>query len=157
ARLTTSFSTNRMLREYLDQYYRPAAGAYRRRSDANGKLARDLSAWHAALVAHWHEVHFGQLSVERRDDQWRFEASVYLGGLSPDSVKVELYAEPDARQAGVRQAMARGDVIPGSINGFVYSAAVPASRPASHFTPRIRAHHPEACLPMESALVVWQR
>jgi glycogen phosphorylase len=157
AGLTTSFSTNRMLREYVDEYYRPAAGSYRRRSDAQGKLARELSAWHAALVAHWHEVHCGQLTVERRGNLWRFDAPVYLGGLSPESVRVELYAEPDAGQAAVRQPMARGDAIPGSINGFVYSAAVPASRPEWHFTPRITAHHPEACLPMESALVVWQR
>ncbi|MGE5088474.1 MAG: alpha-glucan family phosphorylase [Candidatus Levyibacteriota bacterium] len=157
ARLTTSFSSNRMLREYLDQYYRPAAGSYRRRSDAQGKLARELSAWHAALVAHWHEVHFGQLTVERRGDRWSFDAPVYLGGLSPDAVKVELCAEPDASQPAVRQAMARGGGIPGSVNGFVYSATVPASRPDWHFTPRITAHQPEACLPMESALVLWQR
>lgn len=79
-----------------------------------------------------------------------------MNPLSPCSLPEGLDAfSPGLIERHFREA--GGDGIPGSINGFVYSAAVPASRPEWHFTPRISAHHPEASLPMESALVVWQR
>jgi starch phosphorylase len=49
------------------------------------------------------------------------------------------------------------DCIAGAINGYIYSASVPASRPTWHFTPRVMAYHAEVLTPMESGLVLWQR
>ena len=155
--LAPLFSSNRMLQEYLDRLYLPAAAAFRRRSDAQGKLAKQLQAWHANVLAKWHEVHFGRPGAERRGDQWRFEVPVYLGGISSAWVKVELYAEPSPGGEPMRQPMARDGAIPGALNGYVYSASVPASRPDWHFTPRITACHPEALTPIESGLIAWQR
>jgi len=155
--LAPLFSSNRMLQEYLDRLYLPAAAAFRRRSDAQGKLAKQLQAWHANVLAKWHEVHFGRPGAERRGDQWRFEVPVYLGGVSSAWVKVELYAEPLPGGEPMRQPMARDGAIPGALNGYVYSASVPASRPDWHFTPRITACHPEALTPIESGLIAWQR
>jgi starch phosphorylase len=105
----------------------------------------------------WHEVHFGEPEVEQRGDQWRFGVPVYLGEISPDWVKVELYADADLEREAVRQPMTRGDPVSGAINGYIYRASVPASRPESHFTPRVTTYHPEACTPIESALVLWQK
>jgi starch phosphorylase len=53
--------------------------------------------------------------------------------------------------------MTRGASIAGAMNGYVYSASVPASRPDWHFTPRVTAFHPEALTPIESGLILWQR
>ena len=95
--------------------------------------------------------------MERRGDQWYFDAPVYLGAISSDWLKVELYADPETAREPVRQAMTRGDAIPGAINGYIYSASVPASRPDGHFTPRVMAYHAEVLTPIESGLVLWQR
>ena len=155
--LAPLFSSNRMLQEYLERHYLPAAAAFGRRSDAKGKLAKALHAWHANVLAKWHEVHFGRASAERRGDQWHFEVPVYLGGISSAWVKAELYAEPLPGGEPVRQPMAREGAIPGALNGYVYSANVPASRPDWHFTPRVTAWHPDALTPIESGLIAWQR
>lgn len=157
SRLSPMFSSNRMLHEYVNEFYRPAGAAFQRRGDDHGKLAKELHAWHTRLAAHWREVRFGKLEVGQRGDQWCFDAPVYLGGISPEWVKVELYADPEPGREAVRQPMQRGDPIAGAINGYIYRASVSASRPEWHFTPRITACHPEACTPMESALVLWQR
>jgi starch phosphorylase len=95
--------------------------------------------------------------VGRRGDQWYFDVPVYLGAISSDWLKVELYADPEPAREPVRQSMTRGDAIPGAINGYIYSASVPASRPDRHFTPRVMAYHAEVLTPMESGLVLWQR
>jgi starch phosphorylase len=53
--------------------------------------------------------------------------------------------------------MDRGGEIPGAINGSVYRATVPASRPPAHFTPRVIPAHPAAAVPLEEHHILWYR
>ena len=157
AELAPRFSSNRMLKEYIEQLYGPAAGAYRRRCDGGLNMARQLQEWETKTRANWHEVHFGRCSCEREGDVWRFEVQVYLGEIEPEWIGVELCADLAPEGGPVRQAMTRGDAIAGSINGYVYRGSVPASRPQAHYTARVAAHHEQAQTPMELALIHWQR
>jgi starch phosphorylase len=157
AELAPRFSSNRMLKEYIEEIYGPAAAAYRRRCDAGRNVARSLLDWETKTQANWREVHFGRCSAEPKGDAWSFEVQVYLGEVEPDWVIVELCADPAPEGPPVRQTMVRGAAIAGSMNGFVYCASVPASRPQGHYTPRVTAFHPEAQIPMESTLILWQR
>jgi starch phosphorylase len=157
SRLAPLYSSNRMLQEYLDRFYLPAAAAFRRRSENRGEVAKSLQAWYAQVLARWPEIHFGPLEVEQREGEWRFRAQVYLGGVSPDWVKVELCADPLPGQEPVRQPMARRERIPGAVNGHVYAASASTSRPPGHFTPRVTAWHQEALGSIEAGLVAWQR
>jgi starch phosphorylase len=45
----------------------------------------------------------------------------------------------------------------GANNGYMFTVRVPTSRPDWHYTPRIRARHPQAQIPAECALTLWQR
>jgi starch phosphorylase len=157
ARLAPHFSSNRMLCEYIERVYEPAAAAFRRRRAESGQLARTLHAWQRTLETHWNEVHFGALEVRQEGDQWVFRVQVYLGAVPPHAVRVELYADPVGDEEPVRIAMAQGDQSPGACNGYVYHAVASASRPAWHYTPRIIPDHPEARVPMEAVYILWQR
>jgi len=57
----------------------------------------------------------------------------------------------------VRIAMRRGEAIVGATHGYVYEAAVPAHRPASHYTPRVIASRADARIPVEDAHIIWYR
>jgi len=157
AELAPRFSSNRMLKEYVEEIYGPAAAAYRRRSDSGRNVARSLLSWETKTHANWREVHFGRCSVEQRADAWSFEVQVYFGEIEPDWVTVELCADPAPEGPPVRQMMMRGPAIAGAMNGFVFHANVPTSRPQWHYTPRVTAFHPEAQTPLESTLILWQR
>ena len=157
AELAPRFSSNRMLKDYIEEIYGPAAAAYRRRCESGQNVARSLLDWEAKTRANWREVHFGRCTAQIKADAWSFEVQVYLGEIEPDWVMVELCADPAPEGPPVRQAMMRGAAIAGSMNGFVFYASVPASRPQSHYTPRVTAFHPEAQIPMEAMLVLWQR
>jgi starch phosphorylase len=157
ASLAPAFSSTRMLQEYLERLYLPAATAFRRRAARGAELAQALRRWHAALVAGWHEIHFGEVRAEREGEAWRIEVPVHLGEISPEQVAVELYADGAPGAAPVRAAMRRGEPLRGAVHGFLYAARVPASRPLSDYTARVRAWHPEALTPNECALVQWQR
>jgi starch phosphorylase len=156
AQLMARFSADRTVREYTEQFYLHAAAAYRQRAVDNGALGAHILAWQHALAQHWGEVRFGDLRVETAADHHLFQVPVYLGGLDPDAIQVELYADAQNGVAPLRQVMTRGDRL-ADANGHVYSARVPSARPAADYTPRVIPHHPAAAAPLEAAQILWQR
>ncbi len=157
SRLTPLFSANRVVREYTEEHYLPAAAAYSERVAAGGQLGVSLVGWQRALAYHWPHVRFGALHAGTHDGEHVFEVQVYLDELDPEAARVELYADPQDGGDAVRQAMTRGQPLVGTANGFVYSARVPATRPASDYTPRIVASKPGAFVPLEAPQILWQR
>jgi len=157
ARLTPRFSANRMVREYVDEHYLPAAQGYRRRAARRGALGARLAAWRADLDGHWDSVRFGAWEVEAGETAHRFQAQVFLGGLDPEAVRVELYAEPVGDGAPEVHPMTRGAPLAGTVGGHLYAATLAAERPAEGYTARVVPHHPEARVPLEAPLIRWQR
>ncbi len=172
ARLAPQFSTNRMLAEYADQWYVPAARDYAARCSDQDALAKELRRWHERLAEHWDKLHLGPVETAEGEGGLRFEVPVYLGELSPEDVQVELYAEATGSQprsesnegadgAGpVRVTMTPAAPIAGAVQGFVYrgevSDANARGRAPEDFTARIVPHHPAAHVPGECHLILWQ-
>jgi glycogen phosphorylase len=153
ARLTPAFSANRVVREYTEKYYLPAAAAFAERAGNGGALGRDLLRWNDELAQHWSGLRFGSTAMKQEDGHYFFQVQVFLGNLGPNSVSVELYA--DAQEGGQPQAMARGDRLAGDENGFVYTARIPTTRPARDYTPRVIPSHPQARVPLEAGFILW--
>ena len=107
ARLTPQFSANRTVREYTEQHYIPAAAAYRRRVADKGAMGVQLVNWQRAVEQHWSNLRFGELKVATDGGNHVFEVQVYLGGLDPNTVRVELYADGVNGGEPVRQEMMR--------------------------------------------------
>ena len=154
--LTEQFSSDRMVREYVEQAYLPAARAFLRRAADGARLSRELEAWSARLDEQWQGVRFGRLFVHQAEQQWQFEIEAYLGDLPVDFVQVQLYAEALGEQPAACVTVERAGPIHGAVNGFLYRASVPAGRPAEHYTPRIVPCHPEAFVPAETAHITWR-
>jgi len=144
-----------MVREYVEQTYLPAARSYLRRSSDNARLASELISWRARIDEEWQEIRFGHATVQHTGGQLHFDAQVLLGGLDPDCVQVQLYADPIEGAPHVCVPMHRQERMHGVVNGHLYRAAVPDNRPAEHFTARIVPYHPEALIPMECTRILW--
>jgi glycogen phosphorylase len=157
AHLTPGFSSNRMLRQYVEQIYLPTTTRFRNRVTNGARLARELVAWHAALERSWPQLRFGTLQVQPEVDRSSFQVPVYLGELDPAWVRVELYADPWEGQPAVCEPMVQGEALPGAVPGYLYRVSVPLTRPADHFTPRIIPTHPAARVPVEARQILWQR
>jgi len=156
-RLAPHFSTNRMMKEYVEKMYLPTATAYKRRVADDGRLARELQNWELTLRQHWHGMHWGNLEVHEETDGWSFDVQVYLGEIPPDFVQMQLFADPADTSDSVKQEMERLADIPGSVNGYHYYGKVVTQRPATDFTQRIIANHPEAVIPGEVHLIFWRQ
>jgi len=155
ARLTPAFSANRAVRQYTDEYYIRAAERYCARAENGNALGNGLIEWEGELGTHWPMLRFGSATVERTGDSYSFRVEVFLGDLEPNAVSVELYAEKLNGSALYRRAMDRNERAAGSDGGYVYTAQVPATRPASDFTPRIIPHHEGASVPLEAPYILW--
>ena len=157
ARLTPQFSANRVVREYTEKYYLPAATAYRARAADRGRLGAQLVAWQQDIAAHWPEARFGGMSAEMRGAERRVTAQVDLGGLDPEAVRVELYAGPSNDGEPECYPMERAQKVDESGNGHGYGVSIPATRPLGDYTLRLLPRHPLASVPLEAQEILWQR
>ncbi|MGB7571358.1 MAG: alpha-glucan family phosphorylase [Methanothrix sp.] len=162
-RLTPRYSSERMMLEYVEKFYRPAARAFRRRSAEGGRLADTLALWQERLDEGWKDLRLGGMSLAREGEMWSFSVEAYLGELQPEDVRVELYAdplpekEPGTEGRSERIVMERLGPLAGAVNGFVFGAKVAGARAAEDYTPRIVPYHPEAFVPMEEGHILWMR
>jgi starch phosphorylase len=157
ARLTPHYSSNRAVREYTEQHYLLAAAAYHSRIADKGAIGRQMVDWRHNLEQKWVALHFGDMKVETRGEQHIFEVQVYLNGLDPNDVRVELYADGIKGGPPVRQEMTRIRQPDGSSSAYVYSATVSSARPPSDYTARVMPHRDGVAIPLEEGLILWQR
>ncbi len=154
--LTPEFSSNRAVREYVETFYLPAASGYRERAANQSKLGIELASQLESLAEVWKDVRFGAVTTHNEGTQYAFDAQVFLGGLDPNAVEVELYAEPQADGKIFRQKMQPGQR--SDSGGYtVYSSKAPATRPVTDYTARVIPYVSQASIPLEANQILWQK
>jgi starch phosphorylase len=154
ALLTPQFSTNRVVREYTELHYLPAAVAYRARSANEGAAGVQIADWQRELKKKWPQLSFGALRVETSGGQHRFEVELMLNSLDPEDIRVELYAGGSAPRRVAMDRVERPELPPGK---HVYGASVAAERNASDYTPRVIPSRTGLTVPLEAGYILWQR
>src|SRR6266850_3122641 len=142
ARLTPQFSTNRVVREYTDTCYVPAAARYRARCADKGALGTQLVRWARDLAQYWPDARFGAIRAVTQDARHDISVEVDLGCLDPEAVRVELYAEAANGTEPERRAMTRVRKLDGPGNGYEYTVSIPTVRAPGDYTPRLVPYHP---------------
>jgi starch phosphorylase len=154
AELTPQFSSNRMLREYVDRLYITAARNYHKRSADGANESVLLCQWLESLDTHWSKLHFGRLDIQRESDDYIMTVTVYFDELDPKAVQVQLYAEPQGDGEPEIHVMEVTEAA-GTANSYLYRARIPALRPAEHYTPRIIPYFDGAAVPLEAGQILW--
>ena len=157
ARLTPQFSADRTVREYTENHYLPAAANYRARAANQAAIARQIMDWRHGLGQKWSALRFDGLNVETRDGGHMIEVQVGLGGLDPGAVRVEIYADGINGSTSVRQEMTCLRPVTARPGSHVYSATVPANRPATDYTARVLPRFEGVAVPLEANHIRWQR
>jgi starch phosphorylase len=154
AELTPQFSTNRMLREYVDRLYLKAAQNYHKRSADGANESVRLCHWRELLETYWQKLYFGRLDVKREGDKYIMTVKAYLDKLDPKAVQVQLFAEPQGNGESEIHIMEVAEAA-GTENSYLYRASIPALRPAEHYTPRIIPSFDGAAVPLEARQILW--
>jgi glycogen phosphorylase len=184
ARLVPEFSTNRMMKDYLDLYYLPAAAAYRQRTYAGGlpqgdplqpsahDLVAGIGSWHTLLDERWHEIRFLDYSLTEEDGpqgrSYEARIRVDLGQIPPDAVLVQLFAEPldggaperhtlITDLAAMKKRRGAGTQQPPQPGEYAFKVVFASERPAGDYTPRVVPGHRFAQVPLEAGHILWYR
>jgi glycogen phosphorylase len=153
AHLTPHFSANRVVREYTEQYYLSAAKGYRERSANQAAVAKEMINFKHCLEQNWSKLRFGEMKVVTKPNEHQIEIQVFLDGLEPSKVKIELFADgsPPLRQE--MKNMRKLD----APHAFVYGCSIPASFSPQLVTPRIIPAFPGVAVPLELSQILWQK
>ncbi len=154
-RLVPQFSAGRMVREYVERLYLPAAEDYRERSAQDGAVAAEIVAWSRALDECWAATWFKHVEIERVADGIDVEAVLHLA-LDPAFVAVELVARSPEGEVPERYSLGAGVAVDADSNTFVYRRHVDADGSAERFAVRVVPFHPHAHVPLEQANVLWE-
>jgi len=118
---------------------------------------RRALSWIAAVRRHWSAVSFEDVHLATEGDKHHAEIRMQLGGLDPDSVQVQLYAEATGGNASERHVVSKARVLFDRTGTYLYEAVIPAARPASDYTARVLPHREGVSVPLELECILWQR
>jgi starch phosphorylase len=93
------FNTHRMVCEYNTSLYEPAAQGYRHMISDNFKNAKILSSWKQSMRKLWPNIKILEYHIQNQSeflvgDLVTVQATVHLGEIKPDYVKVQGYFGP---------------------------------------------------------------
>ena len=103
AQVASNFTTNRMLTDYINQYYSPQSMRATKIKANDYALARDIAAWKKHVRREWENV--AVISETRPDasydlsmgNEFKSEVVLSMGNLSPEDIGVEtIFASMDA-------------------------------------------------------------
>jgi starch phosphorylase len=156
ARLTGQYSANRSVREYTERFYLPAAETFAKRTEDHGNLAAQIRKSQTELRTHWSEIHFHEMETCQDGSEYLIRVRIYLGTICQEHVRVELFADNPDEMPFVTEMTRAGELV-GVQGGFIFEAKAPATRPASDYTVRIVAALDTLAVPLEEAVILWQR
>jgi starch phosphorylase len=157
AQLTPFFSTNRMVREYVEKYYLPLAENYYARTNKDNPIASEINSWQHNIDSYWNLIHLGEANITSTEEYHCYWVPVCLGELTPQQIRVELFAEALNDSEPVCLLMKQERKLCGTSNGFVYSVEIPNDRPPDHYTVRLIPYHLGVSVPLEPHHILWQR
>ena len=163
--VTPVFNTQRMVKQYTEQLYIPAAQAYENFSRDGCGAAVQLSQWKTQMRKDWPQVHLSDVQVANKDrptiqvgESLQISARVHLGAVDPRHVRVEAYhGELDngdlhnpAATVLTQSSQADGD------GTYIYQGSVPATESGTYgFSVRVVPTHPCLMQAHELRLITW--
>jgi starch phosphorylase len=168
--LAPTFSGDRMVKQYTECFYLPAADHYRRLSAAGFAKAKELAAWKARVRAAWPGVKVVAVADDGSPrggygaqeiavgEQIPVAAQVDLAGLDPGDVTVEAFHSTLNPDGTLRTGRGVALELAGHEDGYyIYRGAVPASTSGLHgYVMRVMPRHEDVLVPHELPLITWE-
>jgi starch phosphorylase len=162
-RLCPMFNTHRMVEEYWDRVYVPAAEQGFRLMDKEHEALKVLALWREKIMYNWANIAIRNIRMQELEElevgaSYQVDADIYLGDLSPEDVVVEAYCgklDPDNQyQDRFTIAMAPSDT--NEDHTYHYHSEIKFSE-AGHIGLNIRIipNHPNEQSRHAMGLVIW--
>jgi glycogen phosphorylase len=168
--LAPAFSGDRMVKQYAECYYLPAAAHYRRLAADGFAEAKALTAWKARVRNAWPGVKVMTVGEDGKaldgrggqevavGEQVPVIARVDLAGLDPADVVVEAFHSTLAPNGDLRTGKGVVLELTAQQDGhYLYKGAVPAKTSGLHgYAVRVLPRHEDVLVPNELPLIAWE-
>lgn len=160
-KLVARFSTDRMVKEYVDDFYMPVAERFLRRIRSGESYTQTIVEWKNRVRDCWRGVEVLDIESPEQEakigEPFRITAKVRLGGLSPEDVAVQLYggaldAKDELHDVSTHQMSCEGDA--DGIFRFVGSFPFENSGRFG-YTVRVIPKHDDVLVPNEITKIRW--
>ena len=162
------FNTNRMVREYAERFYLPAAERFWHLAGDQGAKARALAAWKRHVSHNWSKIQVQEVTVDANalkvGDVLQVSARIELGELVPGDVQVEVYYGMVDDKGKIPEGTSttmhpQGSAQPprGMEDGlYIFEGAI-SCRSSGRFGYAIRVlpYHRDMVHPYEMGLILW--
>ncbi|MFZ4774099.1 MAG: alpha-glucan family phosphorylase [Terrimicrobiaceae bacterium] len=166
------FNTSRMVSEYNERLYEPAAAAFTALSANHCANAVALSDWKASIRSLWHQIRILDYSITYEipdgktaheifyvGEQMRVAAEVHLGSVKPGNVRIQAYYGPVEKNhittAAFSDLKFEKQISDGN---YLFSGLIPASESGSYgLNVRVIPTHPHLTQEHELRLITWAR
>ena len=168
--LAPAFAGDRMVKQYAERFYLPAADRYRRLAADGFAGARALSAWKDRVRELWPGVSIvavaddgsamdvGAAQEVAAGEQVPVTARVELGGIDPADVVVEAFYSTLHTDGSMGTGRGiRLELIGQEEGRYVYRGAVPTRASGLHgYAVRVLPRHEDVLVPNELPLIAWE-
>ncbi|MFA5866189.1 MAG: alpha-glucan family phosphorylase [Phycisphaerae bacterium] len=162
ATLSPEYNTSRMVQEYAQQSYVPAAEWAIQMTQNDYVNAIGLSKWKQGLYQNWAAIRFDSVEQTSGDkltvgNQLEIRASVRLGDLKPDDIEVQLYTgRIDGHgQLSMTQAVPM-ECINSNSHVHLFKGSIPCDKTGIHgYGVRVVPKNKDLRNPYEPGLILW--
>jgi starch phosphorylase len=166
ARLAPVYSTNRMLRQYAETYYAPAAREWEQLADDDYRGAKELADWKTHVRRQFDHLRITEVKDTADENGGphvgkaiRVEAVIDTADLAADDIAVELYYGPldEDGQIAEGRPLTMPRVEGAETDGqFRYAVDMPCNQSGrTGYTVRVMPSHPGLAETKDMALIRW--
>jgi starch phosphorylase len=162
--IVSFYNTHRMVKEYRDEFYRPAGRNFVTLGENNYKCTHELVDWKNHTRAHFQAIrirgiHFDEQKIYKIHEPVNVAVEVFTGVLKPDDIKVAIYygnMSPDLRLTGTSVQYLE-DITDLGDNHYKFSGSLTCKNTGNFgFKIRITPYHELIIDPYEMDLAIWQ-
>jgi starch phosphorylase len=175
--ITPRFNTHRMVSEYTQRFYNPAAAKWRYLTAEAVARAKALSMWKSNMRKAWPEFAIKDVQIQIKDaeksrqlnpkqpqleigSKLSVRALVKLGKVDTDDVSVELYHGPVDNWGNIKDGSAvkmEYNEASGHNGEHWFAGLIPCGAPGRHgVAVRILPRHDDLVNPYELGLILWE-
>jgi starch phosphorylase len=165
--VTPVFNTHRMVKEYNERLYEPAAKAIQALSANSYRAATELAKWKQNTRADWGKIRIEEVNASPSEigdlfvgETLQIEAKVFLGPVDPSHVRVQAYiGKSDDGSLSEPFTIDLQEIEKGAAPGqFTFKGVIKATESGSYgFNVRVIPTHPYLNQGHELRLITWAK
>jgi glycogen phosphorylase len=161
--IASRYNTNRMVKEYFNKFYKPAAENFARLSADDFQPARELVKWKNRMRTDFPALRIEGIQADtgrtyKSGESFPVQADLFLGKVAAEEVRVDVYYGTIVGEDVLQNsALARlGEVERIAEGRYRFSGNIPCGRTGNFgFKLRVTPAHPLMLDPYETGLVLW--